>query len=202
MKIPCLSPLFPYIPVPTTPLANVDVYTLGDGLVRVRWTPLSLVEARGFPLYIASYTSENGAVFRSVNTTNSSVIITGLNLNIGYTFTVQVATGSGNGPTTTSICKLFVLICLFISCEPLLSMYWAVSFIYSPYILIEYLKGTLPSPSGDTTGVTVGAFIGGAMFGTVTVVLVVGIVSGVFKLSMRRKCYNRNTKQERFVLLF
>ena len=69
-----------------------------------------------------------------------------------------------------------------------------------PYILTEYLKGTLPPPSCDTTAVTVGAFIGGAIFGAVTVVLVVGIVCGVFNL--RRKFNNRNTKQERFVLLF
>ena len=78
-------------------------------------------------------------------------------------------------------------------------MYWAVSFNYSPYVPIEYLKGTLPSPSGDTTAVTVGAFIGGAIFGAVTVVLVVGIVCGVFKL--RRNTSNRNSKQERLVLL-
>ena len=68
--------------------------------------PLSLVEARGFPLYIVSYTSDDGAFLGSVNTTNSSVIITGLNPNIGFSFTVLVATGSGNGPVTTS--KLFV----------------------------------------------------------------------------------------------
>ena len=79
-------------------------------------------------------------------------------------------------------------------------MYWAASFNYSPYIYVEYLKVTLPSPSCDTTAITVGAFIGGAIFGAVTVVLVVGIVFGVFKL--RRKRSNRSTKEERFVLLF
>ena len=63
---------------------------------------------------------------------------------------------------------------------------------------IDYLKGTLPSPSGDTTAVAVGAFFGGAIFGAVTVVLVVGIVFGVFKL--RRKCNNTKAKQERLVL--
>ena len=92
--------------------------------------------------------------------------------------------------------------CPLISCEPFHSMYWAASSTFPFYILIEYLKGTLPSSSaaGDTTAVTVGAFIGGAIFGAVTIVLVVGIVCGVFKL--RRKCYsnNRSTKQERFVL--
>ena len=120
MKIPSLSPLIPFTPVPTAPLTDVHVFALGDGSVRVGWTPLSLVEARGFPLYIVSYSSDDGAVF-SVNTTNSSVIITGLNPNIGYSFTVQVATGSGNGPATTS--KLFVPICSLISCEPFIAMY-------------------------------------------------------------------------------
>ena len=67
-----------------------------------------------------------------------------------------------------------------------------------PLILIEYLKGTLPSPSSDTTAVTVGAFIGGAIFGAVTVVLVGGIVFGVFKL--RRNANKKSTKQEWFVL--
>ena len=112
-----LSPLLPFIPVPTAPLDDVDVIALGDGSVGVRWTPLSLTAARGFPLYIVFYTSDDGAVLGSVNTTNSSVIITGLNPNIGYIFAVQIATGSGNGPTTTS--KLFVHtlpICPFISC--------------------------------------------------------------------------------------
>ena len=161
------------------------------------------MEAKGFPLYIISYTSDDGAVLGSVNTTNSSVIITGLNPNIGYTFTVQVATGSGKGPTTTSKFQIVLFvhtlpICPLISCETFLSMYCAVSFNFPPYILIEYLKGTLPSPSCDTTAVTVGAFIGGAMFGAVTVVLVVGIVFGVFQL--RRNTNNRSTKQERFVM--
>ena len=97
--------IVPFIPVPTA-LADFDVVALGDGSVQVGWTPLSLTEARGFPLYIVSYTSDDGAVSGSVNTTNSSVIITGLNPNIGYSFTIQVATGSGNGLATTS--KLFV----------------------------------------------------------------------------------------------
>ena len=78
-------------------------------------------------------------------------------------------------------------------------MYRAASINYPPSIYVEYLKATLPSPSCDTTADTVGAFIGGAIFGAVTVLLVVGIVFGVFKL--RRKRSNRSTKQERFVLL-
>ena len=71
------------------------------------------MEARGFPLYIISYTSDDGAVLGSVNTTNSSVIITGLNPNIGYSFTVQVATGSGKGPATTRLSKFILFVHTF-----------------------------------------------------------------------------------------
>ena len=91
--------------VPKAQPDDVDVVALGDGSVRVGWKPLSLTESRGFPLYIVSYTSDDGAALGSVNTTNSSVIITGLNPNIGYSFTVQVATEIGNGPARIS--KLF-----------------------------------------------------------------------------------------------
>ena len=78
-------------------------------------------------------------------------------------------------------------------------MYWQlVSTIL--LILIEYLKGTLPSSLCDTTAVAVGTFIGDAISGAVTVVLVVGIVFGVFKL--RRNANNGSTKLERFVLYF
>ena len=76
--------------------------------------------------------------------------------------------------------------------------YWAFIFNHSPYIYVEYLKVTPPSPSGDATAITVGAFFGGAIFGATSVVLVVGIVFGVFKL--RRNANNRITKEERFVL--
>ena len=129
--IPSLSSLTPFTPVPTAPLADVNVVALGDGSVQARWTAFSLAEARGFPLYIVSYSADDGAVF-SVSTTNSSVIITGLNPNMGYTFTVQVATGSGNGPATTS--KLFVPICSLISCEPFLTMYCLVSTVHLVFL--------------------------------------------------------------------
>ena len=83
-------------------MEDVKVVRNSDGSVSVDWTPLSLVEARGFPLYIITYTSDDGSTTGSVNTTTSSIVITGLNQEVGYVFTVQVATGNGNvlGPVT------------------------------------------------------------------------------------------------------
>ena len=50
-----------------------------------------------FPLYIVSYSSSSGILSRpgSVNTTNSSVTILGLDPEVEYTFTVQVIAGNG-----------------------------------------------------------------------------------------------------------
>ena len=71
-------------------------------MVVVTWIPLSLTEARGFPLYILSYTSNDDSSTGSVNTANSSVNISGLDQGNGYSFTVQASTGNGNhkGPPT------------------------------------------------------------------------------------------------------
>ena len=127
--MPSLSPLSSYILVPTAQPDDVDVVALGDGSVRVGWTPLSLTESRGFPFYIISYTSDDGTVLGSVNTTNSSVIITGLNPNIGYSFTVQVATGMGNGPAKTSE--------FFFECIHCLSEY--VLYVHSVYASSKHI---------------------------------------------------------------
>ena len=80
-----------------------------DGVVVVMWIPLSLTEARGFPLYTLSYTSNGDSSTGSVNTADSSVNIPGLDPQIGYSFTVQASTGNGNhkGPPTEGQCLHF-----------------------------------------------------------------------------------------------
>ena len=65
-------------------------------MVVVTWIPLSLTEARGFPLYILSYTSNDDSSTGSVNTTSSSVKVLGLDPQIGYLFTIQASTGNGD----------------------------------------------------------------------------------------------------------
>ena len=82
----------------------------------VAWTPLSYIEARGFPLYLITYTSDDGSTSGSVNTTSSSVaIITGLDPQNVYIFTVQVSTGNGQnkGGTEYGEQALLWLFCQF-----------------------------------------------------------------------------------------
>ena len=78
-------------------------------MVVVTWIPLSLTEARGFPLYTLSYISNDDSSTGSVNTTVSSLNIPGLDPQIGYSFTVQVSTGNGDhkGPPTKGQCLHF-----------------------------------------------------------------------------------------------
>ena len=67
---------------------------------RVSWTPLTLNQARGFPVYFVTYqpSSHVGRLVRSVNTintTDSSVIISDLEQTTEYTITVDVGTAGG-----------------------------------------------------------------------------------------------------------
>ena len=82
--------------VPTKPVGSVKASWNPDGSVLLSWQPLSLTEAKGFPLYIVSYKSVDGSSRGSVNTTNSSVVISGLNSKISYIFSIQITTEKGN----------------------------------------------------------------------------------------------------------
>ena len=97
--------------VPTKPVGNVKATRNPDGSVLISWQPLSLTEAKGFPLYIVSYKSVDGSSKGSVNTTSSSVVITGLNYKADYIISIQVTTENGKnmGHTESSkgvICML------------------------------------------------------------------------------------------------
>jgi hypothetical protein len=81
---------------PSKSVEDVTVEWTSDTSVSVSWTPLSYSEARGLPLYIISYKPQDGSSVEIVNTSSSSVVITGLNPLVGYIFTVQVTTGNGN----------------------------------------------------------------------------------------------------------
>ena len=79
----------------------------------VSWTPLTLHQARGFPVYFVTYQpfSQGGRVAHAVSTvstTNSSVVISDLDPATEYTFSVDVATAGGKlqGPLATGQCIL------------------------------------------------------------------------------------------------
>ena len=82
-----------------------------NSAVHVSWTPLTLHEARGFPLYVVTYYSTSlGRVSRDTNrvtATNSSVVIGGLDPTTSYSFMVDVYTGNGTmkGNATAGICN-------------------------------------------------------------------------------------------------
>ena len=63
----------------------------------VSWTPLTLHQARGFPVYFVTYEAltPGGRVFHALNTANSSVIIDELELMLYYAISVDVGTAGG-----------------------------------------------------------------------------------------------------------
>ena len=93
------------IAVPTKPVGSLKASWNHDGSVLLSWQPLSLTEARGFPLYIVSYKSVDGSSRGSVNTTSSSIAILGLNSKVGYMFLVLVSTGNGKNKGDTEYSK-------------------------------------------------------------------------------------------------
>ena len=97
-------------------------------IVNVSWKPLSYAEARGIPIYIISYTSEDGRFTGSINTTNSSVLIVirGLDLHISYEFTVSVTTGNGNNAGPEANGMWFIGVIIQIQLTFILSQYKAL----------------------------------------------------------------------------
>ena len=98
-KMHGFAPSHHAVPIKAVDSVTVEWTTVNS--VLVTWTPLSYYEARGFPFYLITYKSDDSSTSRSVNTTSSSVAITGLNPQNVYIFTVQVSTGNGNNKGDT-----------------------------------------------------------------------------------------------------
>ena len=95
--------------VPSKGVDQISIIWTNENSVNVSWDPLSLLDCRGFPYYIVSYSSLEKGTTGSLNTTGSSVIFSGLDQQqSGYIFTFQVTTGNGtiNGPVTVSELKI------------------------------------------------------------------------------------------------
>ena len=86
---------------PTAQVSDVKVERVNNNRAAlVSWTPLTLHQARGFPVYFVTYqpSSQVGRVARAsntVNTTNSSVVIDNLDPTTEYTISVDVGTAEG-----------------------------------------------------------------------------------------------------------
>ena len=102
-----------------------------DGSVLLSWQPLSLTEAKGFPLYIVSYKSVDGSSRESVNTTSSSVVISGLNSKVSYIISVLVTTENGKNKGDTENSK---------GCMDFVMYYHLCIRIYRPAVISLHTK--------------------------------------------------------------
>ena len=89
---------------------SVETTWFGNSL-RISWEPLTLHEARGFPVYYIYLSTSSGPVKREVeptaNTTDSRIIIDGLDSTKSYTVTIGVATGGGQYIGTPSESSMY-----------------------------------------------------------------------------------------------
>ena len=84
-------------------------------IISVSWDPLTLFEARGFPIYIVTLTPlpsvdshltnrqlnyDNGTI--SDTTNESDIVVKGLDPNVEYSLTVAVRTSAGQSATEPS----------------------------------------------------------------------------------------------------
>ena len=77
-------------------------YERSGTIISVSWDPLSLIEARGFPVYTVTLTPSNNDGIISVTTNETDVVIEDLDPNVGYSLTLVVETSSGNVATEAS----------------------------------------------------------------------------------------------------
>ena len=95
---------------PQRPPEDVE-FERNDTAISVTWTPLSLFEARGFPIYTVTLTPTftrskrqsniDGMIIVKTNETN--VVIDGLDPDVEYSLTVAVGTSSGEAMTSESM---------------------------------------------------------------------------------------------------
>ena len=87
--------------LPTRSPQNV-MFDRSDEYVKVSWDALSISEARGIPVYTVTLTPSVGSDGEqitneviTVNTTQSSIVVGGLDVNVEYMLTVAVGTTAG-----------------------------------------------------------------------------------------------------------
>ena len=92
---------------------DIKIVRLSQTSINVTWTPLSLFEAQGFPIYRVTLTPPTSTEVRSkrqsssivITTQNSFAVFTNLNSSQEYSLTLGVATNGSNNFTTTQPMK-------------------------------------------------------------------------------------------------
>ena len=107
----------PVCPAPTSQVSSVQVERVNNNRAALAsWTPLTLHQARGFPVYFVTYqtSSQDGRVIavNTVNTTDSRVVIDDLDPTTEYIITVDVGTAGGKLRGTLSAGQCMLLECM------------------------------------------------------------------------------------------
>ena len=91
--------LFKLVPDKSVNVTTIKTAWSGNSL-NISWEPLTLHEARGFPVYYLYLNDSSGTVKREIeptaNTTESNIVIDGLDSSQTYMLAILVATDSGN----------------------------------------------------------------------------------------------------------
>ena len=88
---------------PTKPPENVKFKQLSSTSLNITWTPLTLFDARGFPVYRVVLTPVDAKSLKKrqsnpdpIITTNNFAVVTGLSENTDYSIVVGVSTGQAS----------------------------------------------------------------------------------------------------------
>ena len=86
---------------PKATVTNITIKWTSATSVNISWAPLTLHQARGFPLYMVNITTK-GSVVKNLTTNQTSVKINELNRNTVYFVTVKPLTRGGDLEGETS----------------------------------------------------------------------------------------------------
>ena len=149
---------------PEQTVTNIIIEWINATTVNISWIPLGIHQARGFPSYRVIIFRE-GTPSTHRTTTDSSVVIGGLDGNRFYTFIVQPLTGGGPGVQSkpgnpNTIVQIF--------CDE------ASKFCHYIILLPSVLVGKRPgdkSKENDDPSTGIGLFIGGVITGVLATLL-------------------------------
>jgi len=91
---------------PLKPPEDITILQLSQTSINVTWTPLSLFEARGFPMYTAVLCVGNLTVKQSsevIETTDNFAVFKHLQAHIEYVVVVSVANNGSSAPLQSSL---------------------------------------------------------------------------------------------------
>ena len=106
----------------------VVIRSLDGFSMNISWTPITLAKARGFPLYVITYSplSSHKHAAMQASTNESYVVISGLDPSQSYSVVISVQTSGGSVSSNASVTSLSPIltgnICIHLPFAPLLGL--------------------------------------------------------------------------------